>query len=62
MPVKIVTDSIADIPTATVKELEITVIPVLVRFGEEVYRDGIDLTTDEFYDRLRRRTKFWSLR
>ena len=52
MPVKVITDSVADIPPNVVKELGITVIPVLVRFGEEVYRDGIDITTDQFYDRL----------
>ncbi len=52
MPVKIVTDSVSDIPPDVVEELGITVIPVLVRFGEEVYRDGIDITTDQFYDRL----------
>jgi DegV family protein with EDD domain len=52
MPVKVVTDSVSDIPDHIVRELGITVIPVLVRFGEEVYRDGIDLTTDQFYDRL----------
>jgi DegV family protein with EDD domain len=52
MPVKIVTDSVADIPAQVVDELGITVIPVLVRFGEDLYRDGIDLTTDQFYERL----------
>lgn len=52
MPVKIVTDSVSDIPADVVKGLGITVIPVLVRFGEEVYRDGVDITTDQFYDRL----------
>jgi DegV family protein with EDD domain len=52
MPVKIVTDSVSDIPPHVVQELGITVIPVLVRFGEEVYRDGIDMTTDQFYERL----------
>ena len=52
MPVKVVTDSVADIPAQIVQELGITVIPVLVRFGEETYRDGIDMTTDQFYERL----------
>ncbi len=52
MSVKIVTDSVSDIPAQVVGELGITVIPVLVRFGEEMYRDGVDLTTDQFYDRL----------
>ena len=42
MPVKIATDSVSDIPPEVAEELGITVIPVLVRFGEEVYRDGIE--------------------
>jgi DegV family protein with EDD domain len=52
MTVKIVTDSVADIPPDVVAELAISVVPVLVRFGEEVYRDGIDITTDQFYEKL----------
>ena len=52
MTVKVVTDSVADLPPQVVKELVITVIPLNVRFGEEVYRDGIDLTSEQFYDRL----------
>jgi DegV family protein with EDD domain len=52
MPVKIVTDSVCDIPESIVKELGITVIPILVRFGEEVFRDGIDITNDQFYQKL----------
>jgi DegV family protein with EDD domain len=50
--VKIVTDSVADLPTTVVEELGITVVPLSIRFGEEVYRDGIDLTADQFYERL----------
>ncbi len=52
MPVKIVTDSVADIPPQIIWELGISVIPVLVRFGEETFRDGIDITNDQFYARL----------
>ena len=52
MPVKIVTDSVADIPPEIVKNLGITIIPVLLRFGEETFRDGIDITNDQFYERL----------
>jgi DegV family protein with EDD domain len=52
MTVKIITDSSASIPASVVEELGITVIPSLIRFGEEVYRDGVDLTTDQFYERL----------
>jgi len=35
-----------------VEELGITVIPLIIRFGEEAYHDGVDLTTEQFYDKL----------
>jgi DegV family protein with EDD domain len=53
MTVKIVTDSIADLPSQVAKELDITVVPIIVRWGEELYRDGIDLTAEQFYERLK---------
>jgi DegV family protein with EDD domain len=52
MAVKIVTDSSADLPAELAKELGISVIPLYVRFGEEVYRDRVTITEDEFYRRL----------
>jgi len=52
MSVKIVTDSVSDIPPRVAAELGISVIPVLVCFGEEVFRDGVDLTTEQFYEKL----------
>lgn len=52
MAVKIVTDSVADIPPKVAAELGITVIPVLLRFGEETFRDGIDISVDSFFERL----------
>ena len=54
MTVKVVTDSLADIPSGVVEELGITVVPISVIFGTETYRDGVDLTTDQFYDKLKR--------
>jgi DegV family protein with EDD domain len=32
--------------------LGITVVPALVQFGDKVYRDGVDLSTEEFYQKL----------
>jgi DegV family protein with EDD domain len=52
MPVKIVTDSGADLPDQLAKELGITVVPLYIRFGEEVYRDRVSISEDEFYERL----------
>lgn len=52
MTVKIVTDSLSDITSDMAQELEVSVVPLYVRFGEDVYRDRIEITTDEFYHRL----------
>jgi DegV family protein with EDD domain len=52
MTVKIITDSTADLPPQVAQELGITVVPVYLRFGEKVYRDGVDMGHDEFYRRL----------
>jgi len=52
MTVKIVTDSVADLTHRVINELGITIVPLNVRLGNEVYRDGIDLTAEQFYDRL----------
>lgn len=52
MPVKIVTDSSSDIPPEIARELDITVVPLSVRFGAQTYRDGIDIMPEEFYRRL----------
>jgi len=53
MTVKIVTDSVADLPPEVVKKLGITVVPLVLRFGAETYRDGVDLTPDQFYQKLK---------
>ena len=52
MTVKIVTDSTADLPPQLAREMGVSVVPVYLRFGEEVYRDGVDITGDEFYRKL----------
>jgi DegV family protein with EDD domain len=52
MPVKIVTDSLADIPPELARTLGITVVPLTVTFGLESYRDGIDMTPEQFFARL----------
>ncbi|UCG83137.1 MAG: DegV family protein [Dehalococcoidia bacterium] len=52
MAVKVVTDSTCDIPPELAEELGITIVPIYVMFGQETYRDGVDMDTDEFFDRL----------
>ena len=52
MTIKIVTDSTADLPPTLAEELGITIVPVYLRFGDQVYHDRVDISEDEFYDRL----------
>ena len=52
MTVRIVTDSTCDIPAELAEELGIRIVPIYVMFGQETYRDRIDMDTDEFFDRL----------
>lgn len=50
--VEVVTDSCSDIPSDVAQALGITVVPLSVCFGDEVFRDGVDIGADEFYARL----------
>jgi DegV family protein with EDD domain len=51
-PVKIVTDSAADIPAEIARELDITVVPLLVHMRGKTYRDGVDISGEAFYREL----------
>jgi DegV family protein with EDD domain len=52
MSVRVVTDSCSDIPQEEAKRVGITVVPAYLRFGNEVYRDGVDIDSEEFYRKL----------
>ncbi len=52
MPVKIVTDSTSDLTPKIASDLGITVVPLYINFGTESYLDGVNLTTEEFYQKL----------
>jgi DegV family protein with EDD domain len=49
----IVVDSTADFPEAPQRFPNWRVVPLYVRFGEESYRDYVELEPEEFYARLR---------
>jgi DegV family protein with EDD domain len=49
----IVLDSTADFPEAPERFANWRVVPLYVNFGTESFRDGVDLTAEEFYERLR---------
>ncbi|MEA2974439.1 MAG: fatty acid kinase fatty acid binding subunit [Actinomycetota bacterium] len=47
--VRVVTDSSCDLPADVVREHNITVVPLSIRFGEEEFVDGRDLTPSAFW-------------
>ena len=49
----LVTDSTAYIPDDLVRKYGITVAPQVLIWGEQTFRDGVDIQPDEFYSRLR---------
>ncbi len=50
--VRIITDSTCDLDPAYTRERDIQVLPLTVSFGQEHFRDGIDLSKETFYQRL----------
>ena len=52
MTVKIVTDSTSDIPSQIAQALRITIVPAYVHFGNKSYRDRVDISEDELYQKL----------
>ncbi len=50
--IKIITDSICDVPKEYAKKYGIRVMPLTVHFGDESYKDGVDFTLEEFLAKL----------
>ena len=48
----VVTDSTADLPDGWRERYDIEVVPLKVLFGEETFRDRVDMTDEEFFRRL----------
>ncbi len=53
MTIAFVTDSTAYIPPELVKQYSIAVAPQILVWGDETFRDGVDIQPDEFYARLK---------
>jgi DegV family protein with EDD domain len=52
--VAVVTDSTANLPALVVEKYGITVVPINLHWGNETYKDGVDISVEEVYRRLRR--------
>jgi DegV family protein with EDD domain len=50
--VQVITDSTADLSPYLVEKLGIRVVPIYVRFGNKLYRDGVDITPEQFFTML----------
>ena len=53
----VVTDSTSDVPDGWRERYDIEVVPLKVLFGEETFRDGVDMNNEEFFARLAASTK-----
>ncbi len=51
--IHVVTDSGSDLPKDVRERFGISVVPLTIQFGDDIYRDGVDMQVDEFYERLR---------
>jgi DegV family protein with EDD domain len=52
MTIRVVTDSTCDLPAGTIEKYGIKVLPLYINVGEREYLDGIDITREEFYEKL----------
>jgi DegV family protein with EDD domain len=52
MTIKVVTDSTGDLPQDIVEKFNITIIPLYINVGDQSYVDGVEITREEFYQRL----------
>ena len=50
--IALVTDSTCDIPAEWLQQYEIAVVPLTIIFGDQQFLDGVDMTAEEFYQRL----------
>jgi DegV family protein with EDD domain len=54
MGIRVVTDSACDLPLPLVETLGIEVVPLTIRFGEDEFVDQVELSTQEFWERVER--------
>lgn len=54
MSIKVLTDSACDMPAQALQKYEVELMPLYVVEGEKTYRDGIDITPEVLYEKMRR--------
>jgi len=51
--IKIITDSMTDLPQKQINQYGIEVLPLTIIFGDQEYKDGFDLSNKAFYEKLK---------
>jgi DegV family protein with EDD domain len=52
MTIKIMTDSAADIPEKLIREYELSIVPTVIRFGDEIFYENVDLNIEDYYKKF----------
>ena len=52
MSTYIIADTMCDVPREYIDKYNIKIMPLTVHFGEESYLDGIDITPEQFFNKL----------
>ena len=57
MKIKLICDSLCDVPKELIEKYEIDVVPLNIILGDKEYKEGIDISNDEFYKRMKEKTE-----
>lgn len=52
MRIKVITDSVCDVPDEFIHQYDISVVPSFINIGNQSYLDGIEMTRKQFYEGL----------
>ncbi len=57
MKIKLICDSLCDVPKELVEKYKIDIVPLNIILKDEEYKEGIDITNEEFYKRMKEKTE-----
>lgn len=57
MKIKLICDSLCDVPKELIQKYDIDVVPLNIILGDKEYKEGIDISNDEFYKRMKEKTE-----
>ena len=57
MKIKLICDSLCDTPKELVEKYDIDIVPLNIILGDKEYKEGIDISNEEFYKRMKEKTE-----